>query len=574
MKKMNRILAGTAMAAVAVGTLVTSNEQVHAATSKTTTNNPTPAKDATVEEQSAAQKQVTAAKSADDQAASDVEKAQTAVSEAKQTVTTADQSVTARQDAVTKSKSDMASTVKAADASQTQINQTKQDLESATTEQASAQKVAATATQADKTVNTAVSQAQSAADTANQAVKSQQTVVDKAQTALDQAEANSAPKTVEEAETKMNTALATMSKADGDATEAQFALSDAQGELDDAQQEYDDTMAWVASQKADAASGSADLPAAQKALTAAKNTNAAAHSTLASTLKSEADAYINLPTSLKQTTLDTKEDADFDAGLQWFKDTLANAVNTDSYTPSAADKAEKITDSANLTTAQQTELTNFAAQVINGMRAQFGSIPVTVTHDSVGFAQQVAKNYDADNWYYKGTGTDAHDIPALNKAAASYGLDETNYSEDGGGTGFIQDYTTMAGLKTGVFSALQAMVYNDAASNWGHAVSIVMDGGNDYLGVSVDKMGQLHFNLLDVDDGQIDTTDINPSSKIKTLTQTAIKSANDLQDAQARVDADNAQIDGGGSMWFETPEEAKQNLADAKTQLGRYNFWS
>lgn len=159
---------------------------------------------------------------------------------------------------------------------------------------------------------------------------------------------------------------------------------------------------------------------------------------------------------------------------------------------------------ANLSYGQQLELSSYAARLINGMRSQLGNQQLQVSPTAMSAATQVANRYNADKWnMYAGKG---HDIAALKAVMGQYktvpAYSEDTVSYGGGNSAFFG--TSMASLKSKVYQSIQLMVFNDAAKAYGHTKSIlglstcayITNTPQSYLGVSFDKLGGVHFEII------------------------------------------------------------------------------
>ncbi|WP_318765107.1 SEC10/PgrA surface exclusion domain-containing protein [Lactiplantibacillus carotarum] len=215
----------------------------------------------------------------------------------------------------------------------------------------------------------------------------------------------------------------------------------------------------------------------------------------------------------------------------------ANAANQ--YHSNAADQAVTVTDLNNLTNAQRTELTQFAANLINQMRTQMGNLPVKITQSAIDFANDVAKRYVADKMSGQG-----HDVAGIEATAATYGLRSglgINLYEDLS-WGYIWNAQTMNDLKQGIYNTFVDMVANDQGSDFGHADSLTgYNLGTDrdmqqYLGISIDNLGQIH--ILMVKDSPVYIVD---ATKFDTTSQIAVNPATTTNVDRAGLTATLAQ---------------------------------
>lgn len=170
-----------------------------------------------------------------------------------------------------------------------------------------------------------------------------------------------------------------------------------------------------------------------------------------------------------------------------------------------SDKNEKL-DLMHLSREQVTELSQFAAAVINEIRNSLGVSGIVgkevVTQGLVGLAQEVGEQYST-----RTDETSGHYIYALKKANYDYGLYPTAPTDADKQAGGINDqgeslatkmspnYTsteTMADAKAEIVDSIVSMLINDAGSSMGHAESMVgmytlVNSANnqEYLGASI-----------------------------------------------------------------------------------------
>ncbi|MDO4911968.1 MAG: SEC10/PgrA surface exclusion domain-containing protein [Lactobacillus sp.] len=194
-----------------------------------------------------------------------------------------------------------------------------------------------------------------------------------------------------------------------------------------------------------------------------------------------------------------------------------------------ADKQEVVNDYKHLTDGQAKELSNFTASIINNLRSQFGSKQVYVTDDSVKLAKDdVDQAYVSKNWNVwevnaAGDGIDnkSHNSAELRNFQKSKQL--MGYSENismgpnvflyttNGQTGkrtaqiysTAQGTVTMNDLKKWAFDGIIRMLFDDSASNWGHATNFLVDMDSsvkntpvkyrEVWGVASDQNGFFHY---------------------------------------------------------------------------------
>ena len=194
-----------------------------------------------------------------------------------------------------------------------------------------------------------------------------------------------------------------------------------------------------------------------------------------------------------------------------------------------------VVDPLHLTTAQQSNLTNFAAQTINQIRQQVQAQPngstVSVGYLKVSpYSTQVGNNIVASA--YNNFPAGGHNMTGLAAAARSEGINAwvgENIGSVGGlmvlqiqKQGLLRNIT-MNDLKQEVYADIIQMMYQDNNNNLGagghttaqlndpyynansiqggNAIALDRDGhlisgANQYLALTIDNKGQVHFNFI------------------------------------------------------------------------------
>ena len=116
-------------------------------------------------------------------------------------------------------------------------------------------------------------------------------------------------------------------------------------------------------------------------------------------------------------------------------------------------------DVNNLDLSTRKEISLFAADLINQIRKQFGSAPVTVTEGSLKVAEDATK---------AATNDFGHDYTALDKVGNA---NKTLLSELAAFKG--ESITTLAALKHKIYNSTISMLYNDSHVKFGHAKQLV-----------------------------------------------------------------------------------------------------
>lgn len=176
-------------------------------------------------------------------------------------------------------------------------------------------------------------------------------------------------------------------------------------------------------------------------------------------------------------------------------------INT--FHPSTADINAKVNIN-NISTDQQRQLSQYAANLVNDLRHKLANNypytqDLTVTERALKAATDVAIGYNNDNWDFTKKG--GHDVSVLDDVFAANSF--SAYGENIAGSlltnSYINGPVTMANVKESIYGAICAMMFDDASSDWGHAANFLGIGfdssAKQEFGVSIDKMGQIHFEI-------------------------------------------------------------------------------
>lgn len=236
------------------------------------------------------------------------------------------------------------------------------------------------------------------------------------------------------------------------------------------------------------------------------------------------------------------------------------------YKSNEVDKTRNI-DIRNLTYDQQLELTQFAADLINQVRKQYGSPLVTITKDSLKFANTVARKDEANGYQMD----DGHDVKVINEVAHefglktsknlqfyenlfSYGFNDDDYENEYKHLGVNADQfdtKTMDEAKRRIYKSLEAFLFN--GYEWQHARSVVgYTNEPAYFGLAIGHglaVGKVHFEYVEPryikDPSKFDTTEIKVESPTERI-------------EKAKTDVKNAEV---------TLSNAKTELAEKQTEL-------
>lgn len=411
-----------------------------------------------------------------------------------------------------------------------------------------------------------VENAQKTAESAKQDVANAQTKVDQAQKDYQQAQANKPAQTQDKA----------LVDAKFDVTNKKQAVADAQTKIDQTQKQIVTQKQTVADKQKAMNTASVKADQENKNLTSMTNKQNADQVVVQNAQKTvnqdkaktqTVQNHIAVSDSYKQAVkkydqaykdaMNNNKDAshagifakDFDATM---KKASADSFALSQFKGNDADKQIKV-DLDHVTIDQQTELSKYAADLINDVRTQVGMSPVVVNTDAMNFANDVAKGYVADHRSI--ADGKHHDKRAINQAARDFGYDsdKTNssqYYEDMAGFTTNADFvknptkaedsgwynqpakgnphiTNMNILKEGIYEDLKMMFFNNA--EWNHAFSLL--GASQYtrniygrkvttrfgLSTSIlpkDNYISTHYLLLP-DDMNMDKKHVLPTSDVK-----------------------------------------------------------
>lgn len=198
---------------------------------------------------------------------------------------------------------------------------------------------------------------------------------------------------------------------------------------------------------------------------------------------------------------------------------LASWMDKNTFKHSAADQQVKLNNVFDLNEATRTELSKWAAGLINQIRQQTGYPAVIVTTSSVAYAHEITQGYTTDNFNNFAVPT-AHDYKVLKAVADRYG---TQYEEDlsaetipgtdkvwvnptahaeTNGWQTVKTSLTLDQLKELIYDGLKGFLFEDAKMHWLHAKSIsgLINAGlpqdhQQALGVDMGQDGWLHFDF-------------------------------------------------------------------------------
>ena len=169
------------------------------------------------------------------------------------------------------------------------------------------------------------------------------------------------------------------------------------------------------------------------------------------------------------------DEADWKKAKETLKKVNADLLKQNKYVKNKNDDNITRYDIENLPESIRTELSHFAADLINQIREQFKLPKVKVTPSALEFAKKVGDGYTADNW----SNTKGHDAKAINNVAREYGLPTTTLKEEQEGGQYYENYfgyglnrknVTYTELKEEVYKGIVQFMLN--GWEWLHAQSI------------------------------------------------------------------------------------------------------
>lgn len=334
-------------------------------------------------------------------------------------------------------------------------------------------------------------------------VTSAQTVVDSAQASLDG--------------TGASQIIAAQETAQNNATAAETAVSDAQEELAsaleaDAAREISITEKEraVTSAQETATTAATTLETAQSTATNTQENLDSATSALA-TAKADYDSINTIFVSdeyvqaLKNYELGLKGQYDRAAAIAELKALNASLRAANTYKSNANDKLVTISDVNNLSEATITELSLFASDLMNQVRAKFGTALTTVTTSSVAVADMVTDIYVSDNYGWTSIVEGSHNDNALDTTGERFNV---AVGENLNTWSRTTTSTNLDHLKSLVYQSMVEFLYN--GREWLHARSIagVDDVGvtTSYIGVDISSVaGATSVHVNDVDSNSLFT---------------------------------------------------------------------
>ena len=503
------------------------------------------------------QGEVEAAKTALDQANQETveaQKAETAadqavavatnkLQEAQQNIKTAESAVQSAPEAIKKAQEDIES-------KETVVQNAQADLANHQTELGAAQ------SEADKQAQSvAALQEKVTAEESN--VNQAKSTVDAAKTALTISNSD-AITNLENAKEKVSASQAAFDKAKQNLEKANQTENDRQKKLAEAatnKSKADDEVA-ATKQKLDdanaqAAKAQSELETAAAALNAAKTANNSSGSIAASNNKNTFYMTPEYISALKQLADPNTPQSQISQIEETLKAVNDKAKSYNNYVADPTD-SQTLIDTNNIPYGVRLQLSQFASELINQIRAQMGTGETVVTPSALDFADKVAREYKNDNWSWDLMNRYHHDAWGINRVAREYGLITTSSEQEQQGVQYYENayiwqankaQMSLADMKHDIYSSLVEFMYN--GYEWLHAKSISgLNTGSqkNYLGVDFSMESDItvaHFTMVSEDQvNSASKNNFNATPIVSNTTEnTGTADPEKLSQAQAAYDS-------------------------------------
>ncbi|HFI0235604.1 TPA: SEC10/PgrA surface exclusion domain-containing protein [Streptococcus suis] len=393
---------------------------------------------------------------------------------------------------------------------------------------------------------------------ASQAVTEAETKVAETEQAIVEAQ-----NVVSEQEAAVATQEAVVSSAQENVTSKQAEVTSAQTVVDSAQASLDGTGAsQVIAAQSTASNTQATLASATSALATAKADYDSINTIFVS------DEYVQ---ALKNYELGLKGQYDRAAAIAELKALNASLRAANTYKSNANDKLVTISDVNNLSEATITELSLFASDLMNQVRAKFGTPLTAVTTSSVAVADMVTDIYVSDNYGWTSIVEGSHNDNALDTTGDRFNV---AVGENLNTWSRTTASTTLDHLKSLIYQSMVEFLYN--GREWLHARSIagVDDVGvtTSYIGVDISSVaGATSVHVNDVDSNALFTGNTFSTTAIANPEDSAtIRSTYEqAQSAYNTALASNQEAQNALATAKDTNTAAKTALATAQAELSK-----
>ena len=253
--------------------------------------------------------------------------------------------------------------------------------------------------------------------------------------------------------------------------------------------------------------------------------------------------------------------------------------------------SKALIDTNNIPQNVRQELSQFASELINQLRAQMGTGEVVVTPSSIDFADKVATEYRKDNWNWDLMEKYHHDAKAINRVAREYGLMTTSAEQESKGLQYYENayiwrekagQMSVAEMKRRIYDSVVEFMFN--GYEWLHATSISgLNTGRqkNYLGVDFSMESDItmaHFTMVSEDQVKYASKKNFNASPITGKAATAKVDPQEVAQAQTAYDAafkaNQLALASKGvaqstyNRRAAALEQANQQLAQAQAQAG------
>lgn len=396
----------------------------------------------------------------------------------------------------------------------------------------------------------AIVKAQNVVSEQEVAIATQEAVVSSAQASLDGTGASQVIAAQETAQNNVTTAETAVSAAQDELasaleTDAARAISIIEKEraVTSAQEAATTAETTLEVAQSTAANTQATLVSATSALAAAKADYDSINTIFVS------DEYVE---ALKNYELGLKGQYDRSAAIAELKALNASLRAANTYKSNANDKLVTISDVNNLSAATITELSLFASDLMNQVRAKFGTPLTAVTTSSVAVADMVTDIYVSDNYGWTSIVEGSHNDNALDTTGDRFNV---AVGENLNTWSRTTTSTNLDHLKSLIYQSMVEFLYN--GREWLHARSIA---GVDDVGVTTSYIGVDISSVAGATSVHVNDVDSNSLFTGNTFNTTAIANPED----SAAIRSTYEQAQSAYNTALATNQEAQNALATAK----------
>ena len=382
----------------------------------------------------------------------------------------------------------------------------------------------------------------------------------------------------------VNTLVQSEDQVSNNIQDLQNQVDNAQNKVDQAQQSVNDAQDKVNQQQTVVNSAKNNLQAAQDNLQAAGGDQSTVQENIS--LSSDWVNAVKEQLNSNSSTLQVDPNSNFGQELSNYGSPLLtqNQYISD---PALQKITVTLTTDGVLDPATELEVTRYTISLLNPIRQQLGVDEYQITQQALNDSTNIAKQYVAANWTLFNHGS--HDFQVLfNNHQDGESLSDGYMYFD------INNQASLDDIHRAIYNSICSMLFYDADSYWGHMTDLAgIRGWNNgiYLGVQLDKNGQIHFNGNMVkSEGGSYATQIDKSGQMKWYTghpDTSARislTANDspetqqlkqaVQDARSQLDQANYKLNNDNQALDKANsdlQQAQQELQQAKDALAAAN---